>query len=51
MRKFMGLGKKKTGAADPGSADADDADTEFPEPDGCLMIFSDPEARGSKRSA
>ena len=47
MRKFMGLGKKKApGAADPGSADA-----EFPEPDGCLMIFSDPEAWGSKRSA
>ena len=55
MRKFMGLGKgnqrRAAEVADPGSANANDGNTEFPEPDGCLMIFPDPEAWGSKRSA
>ena len=52
MRKFMSPGKgsqkKATGAADP--ENGNDADGGFPETDGCLMIFPDPEARGSKRS-
>ena len=55
MKKFMGASKRSNQkrsaeAADPRVGSSNNPDDEFPEPDGCLMIFPDPEARGSKRS-